>query len=446
MAPERIAMQQKQQMKQELWLTPQLLQSMEVLQMNAQELLEHVNAALEENPVLEREESAAKGREYARLRAQAVWLDAGETRQREPEAWWGDPGRETEELGAFLCEQLERQVKDKAMLALCRYMARLVDEDGYLPQEDLDSVSQLRVPREMAAEALKILQSLEPAGVAARDLAECLTLQLRRSGEEDPVALVIVQQHLQALGQGHYGAIARAVQCSERQVRAAAEKIARLQPRPGSGFHGPEESLYVRPDIFVLELDGQWQAVLNEYYLPSLSVSTYYETLLRQAKEKETAAYLREKLRQARWLLQNLERRGSTLQRCADVLVQRQEAFFAGSTTELAPMTLRQLAQETGMHPSTVTRALQGKYLQCRQGAYPLRYFFSAEAGGISRQAVQQKMLQLLKEEDPRRPYSDEKLCSLLAQQGVQVARRTIAKYREELHIPPAAKRRRKEK
>lgn len=446
MEPERIKMQQKQQLRQELLLTPQMLQSMEVLQMNAQELLEHVNAALEENPVLERSESAEKQREYAHLRTAAVWLDAGAVQQTESAAQWGEPERETEELTAFLCEQLDRQVKDKAMLALCRYMARLVDEDGYLPQEDLDSVAQLRVPQEMVDEALKILQNLEPAGIAARDLPECLLLQLRRQGDDDPVAIAIVQQHLQTLGRGHYGAIARTLRCSERQVRAAAEKITALQPRPGSGFYSREDTVYVRPDLFVLELDGQWKAVCNEYYLPSLGINSYYEMLLRQSNDEETTNYLREKLRQARWLLQNLERRSSTLQRCADTLVQRQSAFFMGGTTELIPMTLRQLAQELEMHPSTVTRALRGKYLQCRQGTYPLRYFFSGISGGVSRQAVQQKLLVLLRQEDTARPYSDEKLCALLAEQGVQVARRTVAKYREALHIPPAAKRKRKEK
>ncbi|MBE6971472.1 MAG: RNA polymerase factor sigma-54 [Ruminococcaceae bacterium] len=446
MAPEKMKMQQKQQLRQELLLTPQLLQSMEVLQMNAQELLDHVNAALEENPVLERGEDTAKQREYAALRSCAVWLDADGMRLAEPAADWGDPAQDTEELSGFLCEQLDRRVKDKAMLALCRYMARLVDEDGYLPQEDLDSVSQLRIPQAMVEEALEILQSLEPAGVAARNLEECLTLQLQRNGEKDPVALAIVQKHLQTLGRGHYGAIARALQCSEKQVRAAAEKIAQLHPRPGSGFGGAEKTLYVRPDIFVLEHEGAWQAVRNEYYMPNLSINAYYETLLRQARDEETKEYLREKLRQARWLIQNLERRGNTLQRCADLLVVRQKAFFTGRTTELEPMTLRQLAQELEMHPSTATRALRGKYLQCRQGTYPLRYFFSGVTGGVSRQAVQQKLLALLREEDGAHPYSDEKLSALLAQQGVEIARRTVAKYREEMHIPSATRRRRREK
>ena len=446
MAPKKPHIQQKQLLRQELWLTPQLLQSMEVLQMNTEELLEHINAALEENPVLERGEDKEKLRQYIQLRSHAAWLAADAARPAESAARRGNPELEAEQLNVFLCEQLERQVKDQALLALCRYMAQLVDEDGYLRQEELDSVAELGVPPKMLAEALGILQQLEPAGVAARDLSECLLLQLRRSGEEDPVTLAIVQRYLAPLGRGHYGAIAKELHCNEGRVRAAEKKITALRPKPGSDFGRNVETVYVRPDVFVLEVDGQWQTICNEYYLPSISVNPYYEQLLRQTDEEETAKYLREKMRQAHTLLRNLERRGNTLQRCADAILHQQLEFFAERTDELLPMTLRRLAQDLQLHPSTVTRALRGKYLQCRRGIYPMRYFFSQETGGTSRQAVQAKLLHLVKEETPGKPYSDEKLCALLAQQGVTVARRTVAKYREELQIPPAAKRKRKEK
>ena len=183
--------------------------------------------------------------------------------------------------------------------------------------------------------------------------------------------------------------------------------------------------------------------ILNEYYLPRVSVNDYYLRLLKSSDEKETKDYLRQKLRQAKWLLESLERRGSTLRRCAEAVLEAQRPFFAGGTQGLAPMTLSTLAEGLALHPSTVSRAVRGKYLQCRQGTYPLRYFFSLPvSGGVSRQAAKQALLALIREEDRRRPYSDQELCRLLAERGVQVARRTVTKYRLELGVGSSAARR----
>ena len=183
--------------------------------------------------------------------------------------------------------------------------------------------------------------------------------------------------------------------------------------------------------------------ILNEYYLPRVSVNDYYLRLLKSSDEKETRDYLRQKLQQARWLLDGLKRRGSTLRRCAEAVLEAQRPFFTGRTGELAPMTLSTLAEGLELHPSTVSRAVRGKYLQCRQGTYPLRYFFSLPvSGGVSRQAAKQTLLALIREEDPRRPRSDQDLCRLLAERGMPVARRTVTKYRLELGVGSSAARR----
>ncbi len=444
MAAEPMKTDLRAQLRQELRLTPQLLQSMEVLQMNAQEVLEYINRAVEENPVLEREEPSALQREYRQLCRHVSWLDASAVAA--SHQWdrpQGKAANELDSLDAFLRDQLSRLRLPREMEALCRYMVQMVDEDGYLPQEELDSLQELRLPCEMVEQALVILQSLEPAGVAARDLGECLELQLRRKGENG-IAIAIVRQYLPQLGRQQYGAIAREMHITEGEVREAQKKIAALEPYPGRAFQTGTETELIRPDIFVAELDGQWQVILNEYYLPRITVSAYYAELAGKTADAETAAYLRKKLRSAREVLQNLERRSSTLRRCGETVLARQGGFFAGKTKELMPMTMRELAQELEVHPSTVTRALRGKYLQCRQGTYPLRYFFSPCGGGVSRQAVQQKLLELIGQEDSAHPFSDEKLRLLLAEQGVEIARRTVAKYREELRIPTAAARRKR--
>jgi len=439
----------KTELRQELKLTPQLLQSMEILQMNSQELLDYLNRMSEENPLLEQEESAFRGA-YEELRQKVSWIDGGLSgstfahgESSAPER--GAVDRDLTSLSAFLCDQLERLRLSKPLLALTKYMAELVDEDGYLLQEDLDGLLELKLPQAMIDQSLELIQKLEPAGVGARNLAECLLLQLSRRGNVPSTVLDIAARFLPELGKKHYGAISRALGVSISEVQAAEKVIAGLDPHPGQAFQAVEPALYIRPDVFVAELDGELRVVLNEYYLPRVSISGYYTKLLQECDEQETRSYLQEKMQQAKWLLHSLERRGSTLQRCSEAILASQRPFFLGETTELAPVKLVGLSADLGIHPSTLSRAVHGKYLQCRQGTYPLRYFFSRPVGehGPSRQAIKQKLLRLVKEEDPCHPYSDQILCRLLADQGVDVARRTVAKYRIELGIGSSAARRR---
>ncbi len=438
--------QLKTELRQELKLTPQLLQSMEVLQMTSQELLEYISRQTEENPLLD--QSDTPERAYEELRQQASWIDGGVGRATfaHEDAALAEPGRadrDLESLSAFLRDQLERQRLPKPLLALSVYLAELVDEDGYLAQEDVNGLSELNIPRELTGRALEQLQSLDPPGVGARSLSECLVLQLKRRGETNQAALDIAARFLPELGRKHYGAIAQKLGLSVSEVKAAEKIISSLEPHPGRAFQPAEPAVYVRPDVFVAELEGELRVILNEYYLPRVSVNDYYVRLMKESDEKETRDYLRQKLQQAKWLLGSLERRGGTLRRCAEAILEAQRPFFAGDTAALAPMTLSSLAERLELHTSTVSRAVRGKYLQCRQGTYPLRYFFSlpVSGGDASRQAVKHALLLLVRDEDPGRPLSDQRLCALLEAEGICVARRTVAKYRMELGIGSSAAR-----
>lgn len=439
----------KTELRQELKLTPQLMQSMEVLQMNAQELLEYLNRVTEENPVLEQEDSASLRQSYEELRQKASWLDggvSGATFAHEDSAYpeRGAADRETESLSAFLCDQLERRHLPKPLLALSKYLAELVDEDGYLSTEDLSGLAELKIPQALTDQALETLQSLEPAGVGALSLSECLLLQLARRENVSPAVMDITARFLPELGKKHYGPICRELGLTMEEVQSAEKVIASLDPRPGLAFQPSEPTVYVRPDVFIVELDGELRAVLNEYYLPRICVNGYYSRLLKESDEKETKEYLRQKMQQAKWLLNSLERRGGTLRRCAEAILEAQRPFFSGKTSALAPMSLSTLAEALEMHPSTISRAVRGKYLQCRQGTYPLRYFFSraVTTSGTSRQAVKIKLAALLRGEDPRHPLSDQQLCRLLAEGGMSVARRTVTKYRIELGVGSSTARR----
>lgn len=433
--------------QQELRLTPQLLQSMEVLQMNAQELLDYLSRAVEENPLLERQEPVQLQREYLQLRQRIEWLGETGRSSVSPRLGWEASAEDWEKdsLSAFLRDQLDRMALEEPLASTCAYLAELVDEDGYLPAEELSAVRKMGVPDGLIYRAVQVLQSLDPAGIAAEDLASCLTLQLRRMRGDHLLAEQIVNSCLPQLGRRQYGAIARKLGASERDVRAAADIIAALEPRPGRAFGGEkEQTAYVRPDLFVFRAEDGWQVISNEYYLPRLQLSSYYTRLLAESSDTETKTYLRERLQNAKETLSALEKRQTTLRRCGEVILHHQLAFFSGESGDLQPMSLRQLAHELAVHPSTVSRALRGKYLQCARGTYPIRYFFSLPSGGVSRQSVHRRLLELIGGEDSAHPLSDEKLSALLREQGLAVPRRTVAKYRMQLGVPAASGRKRR--
>ena len=436
----------KTEFRQQLKLSPRLMQSMEILRMNADELTEYLNRVSEENPVMEREESGDLRREWEALRRQASWLDDGPTRiSGGTLSERGAVDRETESLGAFLRDQLERLRLPGPLSALCGYLIEMLDDDGYLEAADIESVRELGVPEELLQEALRTLRGLEPAGIGACSLSERICLQLERRENVPAYALAIARDFLPELGQRRYGPICKALELTKRQVQDAAELIASLNPRPAQGFASAESTRFVRPDIFVIRDGETLRVILNECAPPRFRLSVDYARLLRESDDPDTLDYLREKTRQAKWILDSLERRGTTLRRCAETLVTRQRAFFMEETAALVPMKLLSLAEELSLHPSTVSRAVRGKYLQCRLGTYPLRYFFSPAAGGadISRQSVKLRLAELVRQEDPRRPWSDEQLRELLSAEGAEISRRTIAKYRMECGILSSTARKR---
>ena len=323
-------------------------------------------------------------------------------------------------------------------------MAQLVDEDGYLSSEDLDSLIELKIPDTLIEQALSVIHGLEPAGVGARNLSECLLLQLARQQDIPSYVINIVSHFLPELSRKHYGSISKQSGFSIEEILFAERIISSLNPHPGREFQSnspaPE---YVRPDIFVVELDGKFNVLLNEYYLPRITINSYYEQLFRESTEQETKEYLRQKIQQAKWLLNCLERRSATLRLCAEAILNVQLDFFSDKSTELRPMSLTSLADTLHLHPSTISRTLRGKYLQCRQGTFPLRYFFNQAVceDGPSSHAVKQKIRTLLKNEDPKHPLSDQKICQLLSSEGIQISRRTVTKYRLHLGIASSSAR-----
>ena len=276
--------------------------------------------------------------------------------------------------------------------------------------------------------------------MGARTLQQCLKLQLLRRGEHG-LALTIVKHHLEDMAKNHYHQIARATGASREEIQHACRLIRSLDPKPGAAFAPREVSSYVNPDLIVWEENGTLDVAFLERNSPMIHISPYYRDLLHSSKDTQVKTYLHEKLRQADWVIQNIEQRKNTVLRCARCIVQRQEAFFLRGKDHLSPLTQAEVATALELHESTISRAIRDKYIQCSWGTFPMSFFFSRALAGqenVSTSRVKSILRDLIAEEDKAKPLSDQKLCDMLTAQGLTVSRRTVAKYRDEMGLPSA--------
>ena len=439
------------QIKQTQKLSPQMIQTMEILQMGNQELQEYVDELLLENPVLERDGAGDHGSADELLR-RMEWL-VGDSRRYSRRADAGDAGMapvavqpRTEGLYEHLRDQIVfRNMPVELRMAVESVLTGL-DANGYLEESTQELADRSGQPLEAVEEAEKLIRGLEPAGVGARTLAQCLELQLERQGERGLV-LTIVRDHLEDVAKNRYHKIAQKTGASREAVQQACGLIRSLSPKPGAAFAPAEPPGTLLPDLVVREVEGRFVASMNDAPGPLLRVNTYYQRLLAESDDPQVREYLTKKMRQADWVVKGIEQRRTTLLRCGQSIAAVQGEFFRKGPGHLKPMTMSDLAAELGVHPSTVSRTVREKYLQCGYGVFPLSYFFSrALAGPEGEEATAQQakaaIHALIQGEDKRRPLSDQKLCDLLAKQDMVLARRTVAKYREAMGIPPAAGRR----
>lgn len=436
-------------------LSQRQLLSVELLRLGSLELEAYVRELAQENPVIEIDESAPapQAEEGDELLNRLRWLEDNDSQnwfyqrlsdeELDPLAWVGTGGGLEETLVSFLSRQLGRLKPEEETRRLVEYLIRCLDDDGYLriPLEELSR--QGGIPLEKLERALALLKTLEPAGVGAADLSQCLELQLERIGETGP-ALAIVREHLDLLARRHYRAIAGRLEITVEQVEEALRTIRELDPRPGSVFQRTEQIHYPQPDLVVEEREGRLVVRGARGERPPFRVSRYYQNLLAQSEDREVRAYLTDKLRQAENVLWASQQRESTLMRCAQVIVDRQSGFFRSGPEALVPLRMAEVARELELHESTVSRAVREKYIQCARGLFPLSYFFSraagaGEEGGPSAAAARKLLLRLIDGEDKSKPLSDQQLCRSMAREGCAISRRTVAKYRSELGIPAAS-------
>ena len=474
---------------QHLALTPQLQQSIRLLQLSTLELHQELEQILADNPLLERlddpldhsvrllgdgaigadgirQQGASEDANAAPLTSDAnIPAESGDA-QESPggDAEWSfdDVARTSKtpddedarpQLGAqqwtlreHLQDQLGVTVDNPRDRVLVELMIGALNDNGYL-EESLDEIH-ARLPAELAIDpdelsiALKLLQSFDPPGVGARDAAECLSLQIRRLKGVAMVtrrmALTIVEQYLSLFAQRDFSKLKKALDCDDEDLREAQAVIRQCNPHPGAIF-ATDASDYVVPDVIVRRSRGGWQVMLNHDVMPRLRVNALYANILKQTKGDGS---LGSQLQEAKWLIKNMRQRFDTILRVAQAIVDRQRNFFSHGAVAMRPLVLREIADTLGLHESTISRVTTQKYMLTPHGMFELKYFFGShvatEAGGeASSTAIRALIKQLIGAEDPKIPFSDSKIAEMLGEQGMVVARRTVAKYRDGLKIPP---------
>ncbi|MBI4540356.1 MAG: RNA polymerase factor sigma-54 [Gemmatimonadetes bacterium] len=296
---------------------------------------------------------------------------------------------------------------------------------------------------------LEVVQTFDPPGVGARNIRECVLLQLQQAGMEDTRVFVIVRDHFDDVVSHRWAEIAKAMGITVRQVQDAADEIAQLDPKPGLRY-SPARDEYVIPDLIVEKIDGEYMVFLNDTSLPRLRISRAYQEIVRNKDQfkGENKEFISNKLNSAQWMIQAIEQRRQTMLRVMNFIVDRQRDFFEQGVQHLKPLTLREVADAIGMHESTISRVTNEKYVQTPRGVFPLKFFFSSGLStttgeDISARGVKDKIGKLVADEDPKKPLTDQAIVEILKSEGVQIARRTVAKYRDQLGILPARMRKR---
>ena len=470
-------MQQTQNLALHQVLSPQLQHSLLILQTPLLELRNLVQQEMETNPVLEElpDEPAPDERsetepsaddnfntEFQKLASlDEEWRDymaqsasyssdgsraSREAQDRRQFLFDSIPVQET--LQQNLIGQLNQSVLSASDRKAAELIIGNIDDNGFLQSTPEEMALNSGIAQEDFERMLALIQSFYPAGVGARDLRDCLLIQLQRQGKEHTLEYKIVFEHMDDLGRRRFPEIARRLGMSVEDVQKAADNIARLNPRPGQVFAAAPQN-YVLPDVMVEKVDGEYQIILNNEQIPHLRISNLYKDIIGSgdAQSSEVKNYVRDKIRSGKFLIRSIHQRQQTILNIAQQIVSRQRDFLEHGPSYLKPMTMGEVADAVGVHETTVSRAVSGKYMATPQGVFEMKYFFTsgyqtATGDSLSNISVKEAILDLVKHENGSAPFSDQEIVEILAERGIPIARRTVAKYRDELNILPSHMRR----
>ena len=456
---------------QKLVMTPQLQQAIKLLQLSRLEMSQVVYQEMLENPVLEDANLEADSDERTSKPTTNGWkreeertvdlFDLKWDSYMDGDDYSGDVAYfpEDDEKPSYeqtlsskvgLSEHLAWQLRLVTTTDLENKLGQIIigniDEDGYLRDVTLEEIAAAAGASVQQAEAaLRLVQDLDPPGVAARDLRECLLIQARQLGLTGTIVEEIIHDHMEDLEKKRYSVIAKALKVTIKDVQLAANAIEALEPKPGRPFTSSQVQ-YIVPDVYVVKKDGSYVILLNDEGMPRLRVSPFYKNLMTKGGDEATKDYIETKLRSAQWLIKSIEQRNKTIYRVAESIVVRQKEFLDKGIDYLKPMILKDVAEDIGMHESTISRVTTSKYVHTPQGMYELKYFFSGSIASLngddlSSITVRNLIHKTISEEDPKNPLNDRQIVNILKSKNIDIARRTVAKYRGELKMPPASAR-----
>jgi len=470
-------MHQTQNLALQQVLSPQLQQSLLILQTPLLELRNLVQQEMETNPVLEElanepandertEADASADEDFNREFEKLVSLDEEWRDYMAQSASYSSDGRHDsrqvsdkrqflfdsipvqETLQQSLIGQLNQNVLGADDRKAAELIIGNIDDNGFLQSTPEEMALNSGIPQEDFEKMLALIQSFYPAGVGARDLRECLLLQMQRAGREQSLEYKIVSEHMEDLGKRRFPDIARRIGISVEDVQRAADSIARLNPRPGQVFSAAPQN-YVLPDVVVEKVDDDYQITLNSEQIPHLRISNVYKDIISSgdSQTREVKNYVRDKIRSGKFLIRSIHQRQQTILNIARQIVSRQRDFLEHGPSHLKPMRMAEVADAVGLHETTVSRAVSGKYMATPQGVFEMKYFFTggyetATGESLSNISVKEAILDLVKHENGSAPLSDHEIVEILSERGIPIARRTVAKYRTELNILPSHMRR----
>ena len=451
----------KLQVKQTQTLSQRMIQSAEILQMTSQELNTYINELALENPVIDIVEPPTAEEQRESIEQQE-WLNSFNEenyylyqRQNNDDDYdfkssWNINTDDGETLQDYLWSQLITENFTDQETEIIKFMLECLDNKGYLEESTETIASYFGTDTEIVEDLLSDLQALDPSGVCARTLEECLKLQLERRDMLTPVLESIIDNCLEMVAKNQIPAIARKLRLSPTETAGYCQIIKSLNPKPGVSFSSRDQLRYIIPDVTIVKFKDHFDILLNESMYPTIELNSYYRQMNQNPESSELKEYLGNKIRQAEWVKQCVTQRGKTLMQVSRAILEHQEEFFTFGPAHLNPLRLADIAQELDIHESTVSRAVSKKYLQCSWGVYPMNFFFSrsvavqessSESGtqSVTAADIKRVLREIIEEENKKKPYSDRLLGEKLAERGISISRRTVAKYREEEGIADAS-------
>ena len=441
-------MRQELNLTQTQKLSEKMIQSLQILQMNTQELEEYLKEKELENPLIELEEHSKWSEENLNFQKKLEWIAKSDEQNRvyyedEQEEQKQEREFSTEEVGLseYVLSQLAPVSKTQLDSEIYEFLVYSLDERGYLIETAKELAEKFSMPVEKMAGYINKLKKCDPAGVGAKDLRECLLLQLERRENKNEIIDKVVKDYLVKVGKNQIPQIAKALKISIDEVVRACEEIRKLNPKPAQGFASRTHLKYLVPDVTVVKFKGYFEILLDETSSYSRTFSTYYLNLMKEDGASEVKEYLQEKYKQAQWIFQCVDSRRETMMKICRILVEEQKEFFEKGTVYLRPLRMRELAEKAGIHESTVSRAIKEKYLQCSWGIFPMNYFFAQSVSvkeNQTKDAVKKELQRIIEQEDKTRPLSDQKIVEKMQEEGICISRRTVAKYRGQMGIADA--------